>query len=66
MGIAAEVHSSALGRKLRLISQPVRLSRTPARLATASPARGEHNDEVLQEAGFSASEIEVFRKEKII
>jgi formyl-CoA transferase len=66
MQIAAEVQSKALGRKLRLISQPVRLSRTPAKLVTASPGRGEHSDEVLQEMGFSGSEIEAFRKEKII
>ena len=63
---AAEVHSTALGKKLRLINQPVKLSRTPAKLVTASPARGEHNDEVLKEAGFSPAEIESFRKEKVI
>ena len=62
---AAEVSSKKLG-KLRLINQPVKLSRTPAKLITASPERGEHNDEVLREAGFSAGEIETFRKEKVI
>ncbi len=66
MQIAAEVRSEALGRTLRLINQPVKLSRTPAKLATASPGRGEHNDEVLQEIGLSASEIESLRKENII
>ena len=62
---AAEVQSRKLG-KLKLINQPVKLSRTPAKLVTASPERGEHNDEVLKEAGFSAAEIENFRNEKII
>jgi formyl-CoA transferase len=62
---AKEVASRTLG-KLRLINQPVRLSRTPANLLTASPERGEHNDEVLQEIGLSAGEIETLRKEKII
>ena len=62
---AAEVQSRKLG-KLRLINQPVKLSRTPAKLVTASPERGEHTEEVLREAGFSAAEIENFRKEKVI
>ncbi len=62
---AAEVQSRKLG-KLRLINQPVKLSRTPAKLLTASPERGEHNDEVLTEAGFSVQEIESFRKNKVI
>ncbi len=62
---AAEVQSRKLG-KLRLINQPVKLSRTPAKLLTASPERGEHNDEVLQEIGFSTVEIESLRRDKII
>jgi formyl-CoA transferase len=66
MQIAAEVQSTALGRKLRLISQPVRLSRTPAKLVTASPARGEHNEEVLGELGFSSDDIERLKSEGII
>ena len=66
MGVAAEVQSKALGKKLRLISQPVRLSRTPAKLVTASPARGEHNDEVLQELGFSSEDVKKLKSEGII
>jgi formyl-CoA transferase len=62
---AAEVQSRKLG-KLRLINQPVKLSRTPAKLLAASPERGEHNDEVLQEIGFSTVEIESLRRDKII
>jgi crotonobetainyl-CoA:carnitine CoA-transferase CaiB-like acyl-CoA transferase len=63
---AAEVQSKALGRKLRLINQPVKLSRTPARLVSATPERGEHTEEVLREAGYGAEEIASFRKNKVI
>jgi crotonobetainyl-CoA:carnitine CoA-transferase CaiB-like acyl-CoA transferase len=62
---AAEVEHRKLGR-IRLINQPVKLSRTPAKLASASPERGEHTDEVLREAGFSDPEISQFRNNKVI
>jgi crotonobetainyl-CoA:carnitine CoA-transferase CaiB-like acyl-CoA transferase len=65
MGIAAEVAHRRLG-KVRLISQPVRLSRTPAKLATATPDRGEHTEEVLQESGFTKKDIEEFRSKGIV
>jgi crotonobetainyl-CoA:carnitine CoA-transferase CaiB-like acyl-CoA transferase len=62
---AAEVEHGKLGR-IRLINQPVKLSRTPARLAAASPERGEHTDEVLREAGYSDSEISGFKTKKVV
>jgi len=62
---AAEVEHRKLGR-IRLINQPVKLSRTPAQLATASPERGEHTDDVLREAGYSESEISDFKKKKAV
>jgi formyl-CoA transferase len=62
MQAAAEVQSKKLG-KLRLINQPVKLSRTPAKLAAASPERGEHTEEVLRELGFDSSEITAFKTE---
>jgi crotonobetainyl-CoA:carnitine CoA-transferase CaiB-like acyl-CoA transferase len=65
MQIAAEVGHPRLG-KLRLISQPVKLSRTPARLLTATPERGEHTEEVLLEMGFNSGEVAKFKSEGII
>jgi len=62
---AAEVEHRTLGR-IRLINQPVKLSRTPAKLAAASPERGEHTVEVLREAGYSDSEISGFRTTKVV
>ena len=61
LAIAQEVASKALG-PITLLAQPVTLSRTPSRLATAAPDYGEHNDEVLGEFGFGAAEIDGFRK----
>jgi len=63
---AAEVQSSALGRKLRLVNQPVKLSRTPAKLVTASPGRGEHNEDVLGELGFNSEDVKKLKSEGII
>jgi len=65
MQVAAEVGHPSLG-KLRLINQPVKLSRTPARLVAATPERGEHTQEVLLEIGFNAREVEKFKREGII
>src|SRR6185312_4348876 len=62
---AAEVTSRKLG-KLRLVNQPVKLSRTPAKLLTASPERGEHTEEVLQELGFSSEDVKTLKSKGII
>jgi formyl-CoA transferase len=65
VGAAAEVTHRKLGR-LRLINQPVKLSRTPAKLAAATPERGEHTDEVLMEMGFGKKQIEQLKSEGIV
>jgi len=65
MQVRAEVSHARLGT-LGLVNQPVKLSRTPARLATASPERGEHTDEVLGELGFSADEVKGFKSKGIV
>ncbi len=65
MQVRAEVTHRRLG-KLGLINQPVKLSRTPAKLATATPERGEHTDEVLLEMGFSSDDVKKFRSEGIV
>ncbi|MGH8704590.1 MAG: CaiB/BaiF CoA transferase family protein [Burkholderiales bacterium] len=60
-----EVEHSKLGR-LRLINQPVKLSRTPARIVSASPERGAHTEEVLREIGYDSAAIAKLRKDQII
>ena len=48
--------------KMRLVAQPVTLSRTPSRLAARPPELGEHTNAVLKEFGFSARDIAALRK----
>jgi alpha-methylacyl-CoA racemase len=43
--------------KVKGLGMPVKLSRTPGRVRSGGPALGEHTEQVLQEAGFSADEI---------
>jgi formyl-CoA transferase len=44
----------------------VQMSATPTRIQRASPALGEHTDDVLREVGFSTDEIERFRAQGLI
>jgi crotonobetainyl-CoA:carnitine CoA-transferase CaiB-like acyl-CoA transferase len=65
LGMATPVHHHARG-EVRLIAQPLVLSRTPPAVATAVPEPGEHTDEVLAEAGFAADEIARLRQNRIV
>jgi crotonobetainyl-CoA:carnitine CoA-transferase CaiB-like acyl-CoA transferase len=62
LGMAQTVHSDALGRDLTLVGQPVSLSDMPSGITVASPEQGEHTEEILHEAGYSAEEIAGFRE----
>ncbi len=53
---SAPVEHPELG-KIHLLNQPVKLSRTPAHLKTASPVRGAHTVEILTELGVSQGTI---------
>jgi crotonobetainyl-CoA:carnitine CoA-transferase CaiB-like acyl-CoA transferase len=52
--------------KMRLIGQPVGLSRTPSRLATRPPDLGEHTNAILKEFGFTARDIAALHKAKAL
>ena len=62
---AAAVRHPQLG-ELRLVNQVVKLSRTPARMASATPELGQHSDEILAELGYAPAEIEGLRSRKIV
>jgi formyl-CoA transferase len=52
--------------KMKLLGQPVTLSRTPSRLAARPPDLGEHTDVILKEFGFKAREIAALRQAKAL
>jgi formyl-CoA transferase len=62
---AAPVAHPTLGT-IRLVNQAVKLSRTPSSLATASPERGEHTEELLHELGYGAADIVRLREARVI
>jgi formyl-CoA transferase len=64
--MAEAVDSAPLGRRVELVRQPVRLSRTPSRVTTASPDIGEHSDEILAEFGYGFDEIAALRKKGVV
>ena len=65
LGIVREIMPTA-GGTLRVLGQPVTLGRTPSRVVSPPPDRGEHTREVLREFGFSDAEIGRLREDKII
>jgi formyl-CoA transferase len=61
LGIAQSVTKKDKS-KMRLVGQPVTLSRTPSRLVARPPELGEHTDAVLKEFGFSKRDIATLHK----
>jgi crotonobetainyl-CoA:carnitine CoA-transferase CaiB-like acyl-CoA transferase len=54
------------GKEMKLVGQPMSLSRTPSKLVSWPPELGEHTDQVLKEFGFKAGEIAALRKSNAI
>ena len=65
LGLTQSVETPVMGA-IDLLTQPVRLGRTPSELAAPPPERGEQSDEVLGEFGFSEQEIADLRRREII
>ncbi|QCK84633.1 CoA transferase [Phreatobacter aquaticus] len=65
LGMAAPVHHPVRG-EIRLIAQPLVMSRTSPAIETPTPESGEHTDEILREAGFPETEIARLRSASII
>lgn len=49
-----------------LMKTPVELSATPGTIRTRPPMLGEHTDQIMQQLGYSASDIETLRAERVI
>jgi crotonobetainyl-CoA:carnitine CoA-transferase CaiB-like acyl-CoA transferase len=56
--MVVETDHPTLG-KMRTLGSPIKLSATPAHVGRAAPRLGEHTEEVLRDAGFSESEIDL-------
>lgn len=48
------------------IARPIEMSATPPALSRRAPALGEHTEEILDELGFSAREVEALRRGRVI
>ncbi|MET4214811.1 crotonobetainyl-CoA:carnitine CoA-transferase CaiB-like acyl-CoA transferase, partial [Bradyrhizobium sp. LA2.1] len=53
-------------RHIRLVGQPVTLSRTPSKMVARPPEFGEQTDEVLKEFGFDQEEIAGLKAAKVV
>ena len=62
---AVEVTHPRLGRQ-RVLGQMVKLTRTPAGMALATPDKGAHTDEVLAELGYDATAVAALRAKAVI
>ena len=65
LGIAVPLHHPKRG-DVRVVGQPMTLSRTPARVVSTLPEPGAHSDEILRDIGYSAAEIADFRARRIV
>jgi crotonobetainyl-CoA:carnitine CoA-transferase CaiB-like acyl-CoA transferase len=65
LGIAWPLHDPERG-DIRVVGEPIELSRTPASVVCSVPEQGEHTREILREIGYSDVEIASLRDRKIV
>jgi crotonobetainyl-CoA:carnitine CoA-transferase CaiB-like acyl-CoA transferase len=64
-GMAVPVRHPEMG-DIELVNQPVRLSRTPHAIREATPACGEHTDDILHELGYADGQIADLRRRFVV
>ena len=65
LGIAQSVDTIPFGQT-ELVGQPFNLSRSPSIMKQRPPEKGEHNEDVLLDLGFSMEELDEFKSKNII
>jgi len=65
LGLAQPVTSHERG-DIRLIGQPIHMTRTPSTISAPPPTAGQHNSEVLCDLGYTEQEIELMMGDGII
>lgn len=65
LGMAQPVTHKARG-EVRVVAQPVDLSRTPATMRSAAPDAGEHTADVLAEFGVDAARLAALRAAQVV
>ncbi|MGP0092485.1 MAG: CaiB/BaiF CoA transferase family protein [Xanthobacteraceae bacterium] len=65
LGIAVPCHHRTRG-DIRVVGQPLAMSRTPPGVETMIPRLGEHTEEILTEAGYDAADIARLRTAKVV
>jgi crotonobetainyl-CoA:carnitine CoA-transferase CaiB-like acyl-CoA transferase len=65
LGIAVPGHHRTRG-DIRVVGQPLAMSRTPPGVEAMIPQRGEHTEEILTEAGYGAADIARLRNAKVV
>ncbi len=65
LGMAVPMEHAARG-PIRVVGQPITMTRTPADIRAPAPDPGEHTDEILAEAGLTAGEIAALRHDEVI
>lgn len=65
LGMAATVSHPVLG-EISIVGQPIKLSRTPAEIRTATPELGADTDAVLSELGYDSAAIADLRARQVV
>jgi formyl-CoA transferase len=65
LGIAVPVQHPELG-DIKVVGQPVGLSRTPSEIRSATPTRGADTDALMREFGYSSEQIAELQKRLVI
>ena len=52
--------------KIKVLNNPIKLSKTPARIECRAPELGEHTDELMARLGYDPAEVARMKEAKII